>query len=54
MGYTIYKTVVATAPCGEKDQHLHVVHTNDGQVYALHGTEEAIKNLGKLHSKRQC
>jgi len=37
--------VVATAPCGEKDQHLHVVHTNDGQVYALHGTEEAIKNL---------
>ena len=39
------KPVVATAPCGEKDQHLHVVHTNDGQVYALHGTEEAIKNL---------
>ncbi len=37
--------VVATAACGEKDQHLHVVHTNDGQVYALHGTEEAIKNL---------
>jgi|GEM_PF-833266 len=37
--------VVATAPCGEKDQHLHVVHTNDGQVYALHGTEEAIQNL---------
>ena len=37
--------VVATSPCGEKDQHLHVVHTNDGQVYALHGTEEAIKNL---------
>lgn len=39
------KPVVATAPCGEKDQHLHVVHTNDGQVYALHGTEEAIQNL---------
>ncbi len=37
--------VVASAPCGEKDQHLHVVHTSDGQVYALHGTEEAIKNL---------
>lgn len=37
--------VVATSSCGEKDQHLHVVHTNDGQVYALHGTEEAIKNL---------
>ena len=37
--------IVATAPCGEKDQHLHVVHTNDGQVYALHGTEEAIQNL---------
>jgi hypothetical protein len=37
--------VVATASCGEKDQHLHVVHTNDGQVYALHGTEESIKNL---------
>lgn len=37
--------VVATSPCGEKDQHLHVVHTKDGQVYALHGTEEAIQNL---------
>ena len=35
--------VVATSPCGEKDQHLHVVHTNDGQVYALHGTEDSIK-----------
>lgn len=39
------KPVVATAPCSEKDQHLHVVHTDDGQVYALHGTKEAIKNL---------
>lgn len=37
--------VVGTSPCGEKDQHLHVVHTADGQVYALHGTEESIKNL---------
>ena len=37
--------VVATSPCGEHGQHLHVVHTSDGQVYALHGTEESIKNL---------
>ena len=37
--------VVATSPCGEHGQHLHVVKTKSGQVYALHGTEEAIKNL---------
>lgn len=37
--------VVATAPCGEKDQHLHVVTTSGGQVYALHGSEDAISKL---------
>ena len=37
--------VVATSPCGEHDQHLHVVKTKSGQVYALHGTEDAIKKL---------
>lgn len=37
--------VVATSPCGEKDQHLHVVTTSGGQVYALHGSEEAISKL---------
>jgi len=37
--------VVATSPCGEKDQHLHVVQTASGQVYALHGSEDAIKKL---------
>ena len=26
-------------------QHLHVVKTKSGQVYALHGTEDAIKQL---------
>lgn len=45
--------VVATAPCSEKDQHLHVVHTDDSQVYALHGTEEAIKNLENSTSRDQ-
>jgi hypothetical protein len=37
--------VVATSPCGEHGQHLHVVKTKSGQVYALHGTEDAIKQL---------
>lgn len=37
--------VVATGPCGEKDQHLHVVTTSGGQVYALHGSEDAIRKL---------
>ncbi len=37
--------VVATSPCGEHGQHLHVVKTKSGQVYALHGTEDAIKKL---------
>ena len=37
--------VVATADCSEKDQHLHVVTTSGGQVYALHGSEEAIRAI---------
>lgn len=37
--------IVATSPCGEHGQHLHVVRTKSGQVYALHGTEDAIKQL---------
>jgi len=37
--------IVATSPCGEHGQHLHVVKTKSGQVYALHGTEDAIKQL---------
>jgi len=37
--------VVATSPCGEKDPHLHIVVTGGGQVYALHGSEEAISKL---------
>jgi hypothetical protein len=37
--------VVATSPCGGHDQHLHVVKTKSGQVYALHGSEDAIKQL---------
>ena len=37
--------IVATSPCGEHGQHLHVVKTKSGQVYALHGTEDAIKKL---------
>ena len=44
--------VVATGPCGEQDQHLHVVTTGAGQVYALHGTEEAIKQLEASASKK--
>lgn len=36
---------VAAGDCSEKESHLHVVHTKDGQVYALHGSEEAVANL---------
>lgn len=44
--------IVASGPCGEKDQHLHVVTTGGGQVYALHGSEAAISQI-EASSNRQ-
>ncbi len=43
--------VVATSSWGEKDQYLHVVHTKDGQVYALQVTEKAIQNTGNSNER---
>jgi hypothetical protein len=37
--------VVAQGPCNELTPHAHVIHTKDGQIYALHGSEEAIQKL---------
>ncbi len=39
-----FKQVVASGPCTELDQHLHLVKTSDGQVYAIHGSEETIQD----------
>ena len=45
------KQVVATGPCSEMEQHLHVVQTSDGQVYAIHGSEDSIKKLEAMSSR---
>jgi hypothetical protein len=37
--------VVAQGPCNELTPHAHVIHTKDGQIYALHGSYEAIQKL---------
>lgn len=44
--------VVATGPCGAEDPHLHVVSTGGGQVYALHGSEEAIGRIEAMKEKK--
>lgn len=46
-----FKQVVATGPCNEMEQHLHVVQTSDGQVYAIHGSEDSIKKLEAMSSR---
>ena len=46
-----FKQVVATGPCNEMEQHLHVVQTSDGQVYAIHGSEDSIKKLEAMQSR---
>ena len=46
-----FKQVVATGPCNEIEQHLHVVQTSDGQVYAIHGSEDSIKKLEAMQSR---
>ncbi|MDA2918825.1 hypothetical protein MYX76_04920 [Desulfobacterota bacterium AH_259_B03_O07] len=48
-----FKQVVATGPCGEYEQHLHVVHTSDGQVYALHGSEASIKKIESMSNRNE-
>jgi len=46
-----FKQVVATGPCNEMEQHLHLVQTSDGQVYAIHGSEDSIKKLEAMQSR---
>jgi hypothetical protein len=47
-----FKQVVAAGPCSELDQHLHVIQTSDGQVYAIHGSEEAIHRIESMSNRR--
>jgi hypothetical protein len=46
-----FKQVVASGPCTELDQHLHLVHTSDGQVYAIHGSEESIHKIESMSNR---
>jgi len=46
------KLVVASAPCNENEPHAHVVFTREGEVYALHGSEEKIINIEKSSQRR--
>jgi hypothetical protein len=39
------KPVVGSSPCNEMEPHAHVIYTEDGQVYAIEGSEEAIHAL---------
>ncbi|MEQ9619944.1 MAG: hypothetical protein RIG61_12330 [Deltaproteobacteria bacterium] len=45
------KQVVATGPCTELEPHAHVVRTKSGQVYALSGSEDAIKKLEEMSDR---
>lgn len=38
---------VAAGDCSEKEPHSHVIKTKGGQVYALHGSEDAIVAIQK-------
>ncbi len=46
------KPVVASGPCNELEPHAHVIYTREGQIYALHGSEEAIVNIEKSPVRR--
>jgi hypothetical protein len=46
-----FKQVVAAGPCTELEQHLHVIQTSDGQVYAIHGSEEAIHRIESMPNR---
>lgn len=42
---------VAAGDCSEKELHSHVIKTKDGQVYALHGSEDTIVAIQKGEKK---
>lgn len=42
---------VAAGDCSEKEPHSHVIKTKGGQVYALHGSEDAIVAIQKGDKK---
>jgi len=44
--------VVAVGPCDEYAPHMHVIYNRDGQIYALHGTEESIVNIEKRPDRK--
>jgi len=46
------KLVISTAPCDNKDPHLHVIYTDDGQIYALQGTKDTVINIEKNPNRR--
>lgn len=46
-----FKQVVAAGPCTELDQHLHIIKTSNGQVYAIHGSEEAIHKIESMPNR---
>jgi len=39
--------VVANSPCNEYEPHAHFLYTNEGQIYALHGSHEKIASIEK-------
>lgn len=47
------KQVVATGPCTEIEPHAHVVRTKGGQVYALYGSEDAVKKLEEMSDREE-
>jgi len=46
------KPVVSRAPCNEHEPHAHIIYTGEGEVYALHGSEETIANIEKSSERR--
>jgi hypothetical protein len=39
--------VIAEGPCNEYEPHAHFLYTNEGQIYALHGSHEKIVSFEK-------
>ncbi len=44
--------MVATAPCDEYEDHAHVIYTNEGQTYAIHGPHEKITAIEKTSERK--
>jgi len=46
------KPMIAAEPCNGYEDHAHIIHTNEGRTYAIHGPQEKITAIEKTSDRK--